>query len=155
MARKDLKYGPYKNEGACVIVPRSMGASEVISAQSGRFVTEDAAGYLDIAEDGSVELAGWVEAGAQTASATNGVTKVGLIPAANCPAVFRIPVNSGTYLITMLGKTCDISISSNIQGAQLDASAEDTLVIVGGDLVNNYYVDVMINPAKIGATGVA
>ena len=46
----------------------------------------------------------------------------------------------------MIGDTCDISISSNIQGAQLDASDENTLVVVGGDLANNNYVDVMISP---------
>jgi len=148
------KYGPILGAETAVVVPRSMGASEVIVAASGRFVNEDGAGYLDIAGDGDAELAGWVEAGAQTAVATDGSTKVGLIPAANCKCVFRIPVNSGTFAITMRGKTCDLSVSSTIQGAQLDASAEDTLIIIDGDATNNKWVDVMINPAKIGQSGV-
>lgn len=149
-----LKYGPIKGADACVMVPRGMGASEVIVAQSGRFVKEDASGRLEIAGDGNAALAGWVEAAAQTCSATEGGTVVNLIPAANCPAVFRIPVNSGTFTAAMRGKSCDLSVSSNVQGAQLDASTEDTIIIVDGDLVNNAYVDVMINPAKISPTGV-
>ena len=63
-------------------------------------------------------------------------------------AVFRIPINSGTYAVGMIGDTCDISISSTVQGAQLDASTEDLLIIVGG--YSTVYVDVMMNPSHHG-----
>jgi len=38
-----------------------------------------------------------------------------------------------------------------VQGADLTASGEDVVVIVGGDLDDNEYVDVMINPEKVQA----
>lgn len=150
-----LKYGPFKGNTE-LYVPGYMGASEVISNQSGRFVIQDAAGYLDIAAAGDTELAGWVEAAAQTTNATDGVTKVSLIPATACLGmIFRIPVNTGTFDITMRGKTCDLSVVSDIQGADLTASGEDVVQIIDGDLVNNNWVDVALVPGTIGATGVA
>lgn len=148
------KYGPILGAETAVVYPRGMGASEVIKAASGRFVKEDTSGRLEIAVDGSAELAGWVEAGEQTCSATEGGTIVGLIPAAGCKCVFRIPVSAGTFVAAMRGKTCDLAVSSSIQGAKLDGSGEDTIIILDGDVTNNQWVDVMINPAKIGQTGV-
>lgn len=144
-----LKYGPIKNEAMAVKLDNwPVGASEVIKAASGRFVKYDASQRLEIAVDGSTLLAGWLEIGEQTASATEGATKGCLIPAANCPVVFRIPINAGTYIETMRGKTCDLAVTSTIQGAKLDGSGEDVLLIVDGDLLNNLWVDVMIAPDK-------
>lgn len=151
LRQDQLKYGWIR--GGTTSVPLPMGASEVISAQSGRFVTVDSSGYGEISGAASTTIFGSVELGAQTLSATEGATT------ANCiidpTAVFRIPVNSGTYAITMVGKTCDLSVSSNIQGAALDASDRDIVLIVGGDATNNNYVDVMIVPAKQIKAGVA
>ena len=151
-----LKYGPIKNEDSCVKVPVPMGASEVIKAKSGRFVKNDGSGRMEIAVAGSTRLEGWVELEEQTCSSTEGGTTGSLMPAAGAlGVVFRIPVNSGTYVATMVGKTCDLSVASSIQGAALNLSTEDTLIIVDGDLINNAWVDVMINPSKItGHTGV-
>ena len=147
-----LKYGCINPEGKASIIG-SMGASEVIKAASGRFVKQDGSGYLEIAADGDTELYGFVEISEQTCSATEGSTKANCIVDAN--AQFKIPVDSGTYVITMRGKTCDLAVSNDIQGAQLDASAEDTLIIHDGDLVNNAWVIVSLNPNKLGATRVA
>lgn len=150
-----LKYGVIKGEDFTVKIPVPMGASEVIKAKSGRFVKNDASGRMEIAVAGSTLLMGWVELGEQTCSATEGGTIGDMIPAQNCQAVFRIPINTGTYAATMVGKTCDLSVVSSIQGAALGASSEDTVIIVNGDLDNNLWVDVMINPGKCDAyTGV-
>jgi len=160
-----LKYGMIKGEVTAPILPMPMGASEVVAAKSGRFVKDDGSSRMEIAGDGDTELAGWVElpedahytsAGIYTCSVTEGLDIAPFIPISAClGVVFRIPVNSGTFAITMRNNTCDLSVSSNIQGAQLDASAEDTLIVVDGDLVNNAWVDVVVNPAKItAATGV-
>lgn len=144
-----LKYGPIMNEAMAVKIPGwPIGASEVIKAASGRFVKYDASQRLEIAVDGTTLLAGWLEIGEQTASSTEGGTLGTLIPAANCPVVFRIPINAGTFVATMRGKTCDLAVTSSIQGAKLDGSGEDTLLIVDGDLENNLWVDVMIAPDK-------
>jgi hypothetical protein len=92
----------------------------------------------------------------QTASSTEGGTVAPFIPiSAMLGVVVRLKVNSGTYAATMRYNTCDLSVSSNQQGVQLDASAEDTVIIVDGDLVNNRWVDVIVNPDKIASlTGV-
>lgn len=149
---KQLKYGPVNpvNIAGCIKV--AMGASEVIKAASGRFVKQDGSGYAEIAGDGSAEIYAWVEGPEETTSATEGGTVyTGIVDPAQ---LYKIPVNSGTYAIAMRGKTCDLSVSGGIQGAQLNASSEDTLIIVDGDLVNNAWVIVQVNPAKRGQTGV-
>lgn len=145
-----LKYGWIRGGRSGYIVP--IGASEVIKAKSGRFVKNDTSGRAEIAVDGSTELIGFLDCEEFTASSTEGADKRFCIN--DLTAVFRIPINAGTYAATMVGKTCDLAVTSNIQGAKLDASGEDTVIIVGGDAVNNAYVDVMINPVKVGATGV-
>ncbi len=145
-----LKYGWIRGGRSGYVVP--IGASEVIKSKSGRFVKNDGSGRAEVAVDGSTELIGFLDCEEFTASATEGADKRFCIN--DVTAVFRIPVSAGTYAATMVGKTCDLAVSSNIQGAKLDASGEDTVIIVGGDAVNNAYVDVMINPIKLGATGV-
>lgn len=138
--------------GGHVSQPTPIGASEVFKKQSGQFVTNDASGRAEVAVDGSATLWGHMECEEFTASATEGADIRNMI--VDPSAVFRIPVNSGTYVTTMLGETCDLSVSSSIQGAQLDASSEDTVRIVAGDAVNNYWVELMFVDAKRYNTGV-
>ncbi len=139
---EQLKYGWIY--GGKVAVPVAMAATQVLSAQSGRFVYMNA-GAATLNADGVGSIFGFLEAHAHT-PATGALL--------NCiidlTAVFRIPINSGTFVVGMIGDQCDISISSNIQGAQLDASAENTLTIIGGDAVDNKYVDVMMTPTEWG-----
>ncbi|SRR3990167_2184162 len=151
MSNEQLKYGHIRGGREGFMVP--IGASEVFGNQSGKFVKPDASNRAEVAVDGSTILLGFLDpCEAFTASATEGADKRWCIN--DVTGVFRIPVNSGTYAETMKGKTCDLSVSSSVQGAQLDASSEDTIVIVGGDLVNNNFVEVMLNPNKLHATGV-
>jgi len=164
--RKLLKYGPILNESAMVKLPRGMGASEVVYLASGRFVTNDGAGFLDIADDGDSELAGWVECAEGTTSSTAGGTKATFTPACCCPTVFRIPLayESSTYTVNysdaLLGKTCDIIRRSNIQKINLTTADDDCLIVVGGEAATSNtaddgYVDVMFNQNEVGATGAA
>lgn len=156
------KYGIIKGEDNLVKLSIPMGASEVIPA-GGAFVTNDGSGRAEIAGDGSTLLMGYVfptalDAGYkyQTCSSTEGGTVVPYIPISqmlNC--VVRLPNAGGTFVATMRGKTCDLEVNSYVQGVQLDASSEDTLEIVDGDLNDNEWVDVIVNPSKItGRTGV-
>ena len=94
--------------------------------------------------DGIGTIFGHIEAEAQTTAAEDFNCIIDLT------AVFRIPVNSGTYVIGMVGDQCDISISSSVQGAQLNASDENTLTVVYGDATNNAWVDVMMTPSEWG-----
>lgn len=152
MAEGDqLRYGQVK--GISVGVPCPVAASEVVKAKSGRFVTMNA-GNLEMADDGDTLLAGWIEHPEGTVPSGGEVANFHPAPL-NLGVVYRIPVNAGTYVVGMLGKTCDLARSSNIQGAKLDGSGEDVLLIVGGDAVNNRWVDVVYNPSKLTSyTGV-
>jgi predicted RecA/RadA family phage recombinase len=146
MAYKDLKYGQISGGNLEAVV--TMAAAQAIAAQSGRFVYM-VAGAATLNVDGATTIFGFLEAHAHTPTVGDQLKAIIALD-----AVFRIPVNSGTYAVGMIGDTCDISVSGGIQGAQLDASTEDTLIVVGGDLDNNYYVDVVMNPAKRTGIGV-
>jgi hypothetical protein len=166
MAQGDqLKYGIIKGEKSAPRLSIPVGASEVIPA-GGAFVKSDGSGRAEIAGDGTTLLAGYIfpsdtglDAGQEyeTTNSTEGVPVVPFLPiSAMLGVVVRLPVTGGTYAATMLGKTADLEVVSSMQGVQLDASAEDTVIVVGGDAVNNRWVDVMVNPDKItGLTGVA
>ena len=149
-------YGVVKGEP--VGVPAPITASEVFRKASGRFVTNNA-GYMELADDGDTLLSGWMEYGGDNTSASGDFGT--WYPASlNQNIVFRIPIQAGTYVTAMLGKTCDLVRATlggvtNVQGAKLDASGEDNLLIVGGDLVNNKFVDVCFTTSKLtGRTGV-
>lgn len=158
----ELKYGIIKNEQVAPILVARMGASEVIPA-GGAFVKDDGSSRMEIAGDGSTLLAGYVfptelDAGKkyQTCSSTEGATEVPFIPiSAMLGLVVRLPITGGKYARTMDNNTADLEVVSNAQGVQLDASAEDTVVVVGGDLEGNAWVDVIPCLEKItGMTGV-
>ena len=140
-----LKYGQIR--GGSLATKVTMAASQNIQDASGRFVYMNA-GAATLCTDGTTSIFGSLESEKDTVTAAD---------VRNCiidlTAVFRIPVDSGTYAIGMVGDSCDINITSNIQGAQLDASVENTLIVVGGDAVNNNWVDVMMSPLVWG-TGI-
>ncbi len=149
-------YGVVKGEP--VGVPAPITTSEVFRKKSGRFVTNNA-GNMELADDGDTLLAGWMEYGGDNTSAAGDIGT--FYPAElNQNIVFRIPINAGIYVASMLMKTCDLARGTqfgqtNTQGAKLDGSGEDVLLIVGGDLVNNLFVDVVFYSAKLtGRTGV-
>lgn len=146
---KQLKYGQIR--GGDQGYEHILAADQTIVAASGKFVkrTGNGTDTVTLAGDADGELLGHLEV--EAIATTLGTEKRKVV--CDLTGVFRIPINSGTYNHLMKGKTCDLSISSNVQGAQLDASAEDTLVIVDGDAVNNNWVDVMLNPLKMYVIG--
>jgi len=123
-------------------------ASQTVKARSGRFVINDA-GAIAIAGDGANEIFGHADE-AEGTPATGAPARVVIDPT----AIFRVPVMAGTYVKAMDGKTCDIKVTANVQGADLTAATDDVLIIVGGDLVNNEYVDVQMNQNERGQAGV-
>ena len=139
-----LKYGHIRG-GKCA-VPVTDAGSQVITAASGKFVYMTA-GAATLATDGTTTLFGFLEAEAQTTASGGEVLNCIIDPS----AVYRIPIDSGTFVIGMVGDTCDINISANVQGAQLDASVENTLIVIAGDLVNNNWVDVKIKQSVVGS----
>ena len=140
-----LKYGRVNKPGAGANLQTvAMVASQIVKAASGRFVFM-VAGAATLCISTSASIFGFLNTHEHTPTVGD---KIGCDT--DLTGVFRIPVNSGTYAVGMVGDLCDLSISSNIQGAALDASTHDLLVIVGGDLVNNNWVDVMMNPEEWG-----
>jgi len=147
---KQLIYGQIA--GGEISYEHIIAASQVILAASGKFVyrTGDGIDTVTLAADGTTELLGHMEIEAIADTLGTEKRKVVCDPTAK----YRIPINSGTYTHLMKGKDCDISISSNVQGAQLDASAERTLRVINGDLVNNAWVDVMVLYQNMTTIGV-
>lgn len=154
----DLKYGPISPYATEKAKSMPITAGETFRAKSGRFVTLNA-GYVEVADDGDTLLYGWAEVG-DTGAVTVSGARANVIVANGCNEVFRIPVAAGTLTEAMIGKTCDlvratIGGTTLVQGAKLDGSGEDVLLIVGGDIAGNGYVDVMFYQAKVtGLTGV-
>ena len=143
-----LKYGRINERGSgASLVPVVMAAGQVVAAKSGRFVYENA-GAATLCVASSTTILGVLNTHAHTP--TVGDT-IGCDT--DLDGIWRIPVNSGTYVEGMKGDLCDLSVSSGIQGATLDTSSRDLIMIVDGDLVNNEWVDVKMNPAKQG-TGI-
>lgn len=140
-AGEQLKYGWIRGGKVSTQVP--IAATQTIVAASGRFVYMNA-GAATIADDGQDHLFGFLEAPAAV-SPTTGTLYDCII---DMTAVYRIPVGAGTYVAAMLGDTCDIIITAGIQGADLTGSTDNVLTIVGGDAVNNKYVDVMLTPKE-------
>ena len=142
-----LKYGYIK--GGEVSIDGYWTAAQTVRQQSGRFVYLDGAGRCTLSADAVTTIWGHADYPGDDAVSADDPVNVNI----SLDAIYRIPVNSGVYVKAMIGDTCDISIDGTTQGAQLDASAENTLLVVGGDLVSSAWVDVKINPAKMVGTG--
>lgn len=143
---KELKYGQIK--GGEVSTSVIMTTGQTFRANSAAFVYMNA-GLGVIADDGQDQILGHAETDAHTTVAGEKV-KVVVDPT----AVYRIPIVAGTYVEAMKGDTCDIIVTSNIQGADLTAADDDIFLIIDGDLENNEWVDVMLTPKELGQVGV-
>lgn len=156
----DLKYGPKACDAERNAIPMPVTAGETFRAKSGRFVTLTTnTGCVEVADAGDTVLFGYAEA-------PDGVTVSGqvvnVIPALGSTEIFRIPVITGTLTQAMIGSTCDIVRATVggvtlVQGADLTASGEDVVTIVGGAVgvvggTDGAYVDVMFTPVKLTST---
>lgn len=135
-------------------VPVEMYASERVDAPGSRFVNMNATGYAEYLDDGDdEEIFGSVEGPYGTINATQ--SKAGK---QNCivdiSAIYKIPVltGDGTFAITDIGDTCDIGVTSYVQGAHLQVSNDEHLIILGGDVDDNEWVIVRLNPNVQGET---
>lgn len=143
--QKYLKYGRInKASSGDGVFPVPMAAAQAVKAKSGRFVYMNA-GAATLCVAASTTIYGFLNTHEHTPDTGD---LVGCDT--DLRAVYRIPINSGTYAVGMIGDYCDLSVSGGIQGAALDASVRDLLIIVGGDAVDNEWVDVKMNPAKVG-----
>lgn len=147
---KELKYGWVRGGELGTAV--TVAASQVIRAASGKFVkrTSYTTPTVTLATSTDSDLLGGLECEELNSSDGTEVRKV----INDHTAIFRMPINGGTYAVRMIGQVCDLSVSSNIQGACLDSSTMDVLEIVGGDAVDNYWVEVRLNNTVTTKRGV-
>ena len=137
---EDLKYGWRRGGKVSTIV--TMVGSENIQNRSGKFIFMNA-GAATLCDDSTQTIFGHLETELDTSTSAD---------QRNCiidiTGVFRIPVTAGTFVIGMVGDEVDIDILSNIQGADLTASTHNIITIIGGDLDDNNFVDVMMTPRE-------
>jgi len=131
-------------------------ASQVVKNKGGKFVFNNA-GALTLLVAGSTQILGWANEYERTPTVGDKCT-VNLA----LDAVFRMPLITGaTFVEGMRGDTCDVENGTSVEGAatvQCAAPGTTThtpLIIVDGDLVNSYWVDVMRNPYPAAAKTLA
>jgi len=135
--------------GGKAAIPVQMYASEQVTAPGGKFVNMNATGYAEYLDDGDdEEVFGSAEVDYGTQSTTQSLTDV-----VNCivdiSAIYKIPIltGDGTYAITDIGDTCDIGVTSYVQGAHLQTGVDEHFIVLAGDLANNKWCIVRLNPA--------
>lgn len=150
---KQLKWGPTSGFDH-PSVPVGLYQSQTIAIDGARFMTIDTGtGYAKLSTASSVLIFGWADIGALAndstvfiSSATAGADVAAVIVGSD--VTFRIPVSSGTFAQTNIGLACDLAVVSNKQGAAVGTTTRSLLIVVGGDLANNEWVDVIMNPTK-------
>lgn len=149
---EQLRYGWIG--GGKTSVPVKMYASERVDAPGGKFVNMNATGYAEYLDDGDgEEIFGSAEVAYGSQSATQVLTdKVACI--IDLSAVYKLPIltGDGTYAITDIGDTCDIGVTSYVQGALLQSSGDELFIILNGDADNNEWCIVRLNPNVQGET---
>ena len=134
-----------------------VGASEVFKVRSGKFIVDDGAGRIEVADQNDNGINGWAIIDKDfTASSTEGADKLACY--LGIGQVFSIPVYSGSTiteaaLLAVWGTFIDLIVSSSYQYANIDASTKDHLLVTDvfwNSLTGKGYLGVMINPAKVG-----
>ena len=145
---KEVKYG-YLRGPRVFADAWPIAASQAFKNDGGKFV-KLATNQVDIADSGDTELQGWAEVGEYTSSATAGADKadVDVSPL----SIYRMPADADPAT-TVLGDTCDLIITSDIQYADVGESTEDVIKIINHDSTNDT-VDVHMAFPKLDATGV-
>lgn len=156
MAQQSIEYGKRQGDGHSTF-PFPIGASEVFKKKGGSLVKDDGSGRMEIAGAAHANIVGWALFNEDfTASSTEGGTTLPVDMSLD--STYEIPINTGTWADTMRGKTCDISVSSSIQGANLSASAVDQIILVDKGTTNpaGTVVSVLcrINPNAQSLSGV-
>lgn len=127
-------------------------ASQAVKNKGGKFV-HNVAGALTLNIAGSQPILGWANERERTPTVGDKCT----VNVA-WDAVYRIPLITGTTFVeAMRGDSCDLENGTSVEAiatVQCLAPGTTTVLtnfIVGGDLVNSYYADVMMNPYPANA----
>lgn len=154
-----LKYGPVMGIDSPGY-PVGIDASQSFPALSGRFVTINTGnGFVAVSTASSTLIFGWADVGSlandstipYVSSSTAGNDVASCILASDC--VFRLPVQAGTFAATSVGLAQDLAVGTingvaNAQGVNLNGTSRKIVIVVGGDLASNVWVDVIMSPDK-------
>ena len=148
----DVKYGLIRGteQGFDVVV----AAGQTILAASSKFVkrTGEGTGTVTMATVADTNILGHLEMEAVPNSVNTGSTLGTEVRKCivDSGAIFRVPILSGTYVVTMKGKRFDLAIAggtgskANVQGITLSTYGYGQLVVVGGDLDDQQFCDVQV-----------
>ena len=152
-------YGIIRNPQLATYTERiGIGASEVFTATGGRFVI-NASGYLDAADGGDEALIGAVEY-IGTSGSSNGDDEVAVQTSVD--VWYELPATlNGTSRQTLTQAlieayrfdNAEIKVISSVQYVSTAAPTGNTLIIMGGDVVENTLY-VRLNPNELGQAGV-
>lgn len=119
-------------------------ASVNFEHKSGKYVNrDDTSGNVAIAEDADGYLLGWALVGDITSNSTAGIDEVPVDTSLN--SRYWMPADAAVTG-ALVGKTCDIVMSSTTQQADIGTGTTNVLKIYDVD-VTNQYVLVGMNPA--------
>lgn len=154
MSEKRVKYDTLMEKGIAFDVP--VAASQTIYKRSGKFVKLDASERADLADSGDTELFGWAMVGGDfTSSSTAGGSKISVD--LRTEIIHEIPYDDTTVteaqLAAILGKTCDLIVTSGYQYVDIGESNEDVVQIVGYNYTRKTAFVKMVT-SKVAATGV-
>src|SRR3990167_6973554 len=113
-------------------LPYEAAASVNFENRSGKLVKIDANNRVDLAGATDTNIIGWALVGDVTTSATAGDDLV--VVNLGKGIIFEMPLDAArteAQLKALIGETCDIIVTSNIQYADYDASTYDVLEIMG------------------------
>lgn len=134
MAQQSTEYGRRAGSGWCQF-SWPVGASEVFKKKGGTLVVDDASGRIEICTATGTKIIGHARVNEDfTASSTEGATPMQVDQ--DLDNVYEMPINTGTWADTMRGKVSDISISSNIQGANLSAATNKQIELIDKGTTN-------------------
>ena len=114
------------------MVELPLQASVAFKYLGGKFVTIDGDEQVGLTADSEAYIVGWAMVGEFTGNSTAGRDKVAVNMARG--AVYEMPIDTTlteTELKALLGKTCDIVVTSGIQYADHDAGDDNVIQIVG------------------------
>ena len=146
-----------KKWGVAVTIPAvELASSVAFKYLSGKFMTKDGSNQYKLTDDGEIPE-GWADVGEFTSNSTAGRNTVPLNISHEC--VFEMPVDETFTLaeaIIFMFKTCDIVVNSGIQQADIGASSDDVLLIVGYDVdAQTVFVKLAERTGVTARTGVA
>lgn len=145
----DVKYGQIRGgeQGFNVL----LASGQTIYATDAKLVTI-ASGIATIAASSAIKLGGFIECEGIPNSVNLGTTLgTEMRKCINDPtAIYRIPIVSGTYTDALLGQRVDyINSGAGSRGAALAGTSYKQLIVLKGDVDDNQWVDVRIEPTML------